>query len=156
MLKPPAVGLFADAPPHPADRSPARRRVDEPEPAGPTTLAGPPPTVVVPTEHAKRDALAAFRAIGESAMPRRLLRLLARAARGEIRDKRGRRWTGLTDYEAAAILNCERTTVNAARSPLMRAGLVTSEGKRTCRHRPSRFAVNAWTATREGQAEAAR
>ena len=37
---------------------------------------------------------------------------------------------GLTDFEAARLLNVERTSVNARRVPLVKAGIVVAEGTR--------------------------
>ena len=119
--------------------------IDTAAPASPHRLAG------LTHGHAKREALQAFRAIKAGTLAARLLELYARAGRGELLDRAGRAWPGLTDYEAAAMLGAERTSINAARNPLLRAGLVDRGASRKCRHKPSRFDVVAWTITDLGR-----
>lgn len=136
------------APPLPARPAPRSRPIDEPAPATPSRLAG------LTTPHAKREARAAVRAIQAGTLGARLLALYARAHRGEHADRQGRRWSALTDYEAAAELGVERTSINAARATLVRDGLVTKSRKRKCRYKPSSFDVWAWEATEKGMATA--
>lgn len=73
-----------------------------------------------------------------------LLNLYEQAARGEIVDKQGRRWGTLTDYEAAALLGCERSSVCSCRNRLVSLGAVREHYQRYCRWRPSRNRVSAW------------
>ncbi len=96
---------------------------------------------------AKADALRVAGQIQGSPLVDRLLALYRRAASREIRDNDGRRLPGLTDYEAAAMLGVERTSVNAARNQLVDAGRVGKLDKRFCRYRPSNQRVWAWALT---------
>jgi len=96
---------------------------------------------------AKADALRVSGQIQESPLVDRLLALYRRAASREHVDKQGRRLPGMTDYEAAAILGVERTTINAARNQLVDAGRVGKLDKRFCRYRPSNQRVWAWALT---------
>lgn len=113
---------------------------------------GPPPDVHVPPpahagqahEHAKDVAVAAVHAIQAGTLVDRLRELYERAGRLELADKSGRRWIGLTDYEAAGYLGCERSSVNTARAQLVRDGLVGRYRRRLCRYRPSGQQVVAW------------
>ena len=93
---------------------------------------------------AKTDARRTYRAIRAGSLPGRLLTLYRQAAAGQLADKDGRRWPGLTDYEAAAYLGCERSSVNAARAGLVKRGHVGKVRRRRCRYRPSNQDVWAW------------
>ena len=95
-------------------------------------------------EHAKAEAVATVRKIQAGTLVDRLRELYERAARLDLADRNGRRWVGLTDYEAAAYLGCERSSVNAARAQLVRDGLVGRYRRRLCRHKPSGQQVVAW------------
>lgn len=90
------------------------------------------------------DARRVSRELQASPLRERLLDLYRRAAARKIRDRDGRTWPGLTDYEAAAMLGVERTSINAARNALVKDGLVREHRKRPCRHKPSRQQVWAW------------
>lgn len=87
-----------------------------------------------PRETDRATARRTLRRIGAGTIPGRLLRLY------------GGNPHGLTDYEAANALGCERTTINAARGTIRRVhpGLVVSLGKRFCRFFPSNQQVNSW------------
>jgi len=121
---------------------------------GYTRPATPPASVGRPTdpprpEHpsAKADALAVAGEIQASPLVDRLLALYRRAASREHVDKQGRRLPGMTDYEAAAILGVERTSVNAARNQLVDEGRVGKLRRRPCRYRPTGRDVWAWALT---------
>lgn len=96
------------------------------------------------TQSAKPDALRARRAIASGPLKDRLLALYRLAAAGAYRDSAGRTWPDLTDYEAAAGLEVERTSVNAARNELVKAGLVVKCRRRRCRYKPSGQDVWGW------------
>ena len=113
----------------------------------PAQPAAPPAAPSDATAQAKGDALAVRGQIQASPLPERLAALYRRAASREIADKEGRRLPGLTDYEAAAMLGVERTTVNAARNALVDEGRVGKLLKRRCRYRPSNQDVWSWALT---------
>lgn len=98
---------------------------------------------------ARPDAHAAMRAIQRGTLVERYRALLAVTATRGFRTRSGEVLHALTDYEAAAALGVERTSINAARGALVREGLVRSAGKRRCRYRPSRHRVHAWALCRD-------
>lgn len=66
----------------------------------------------------------ASRAGAENAAPRALTQTVRFLAALKARPQ------GLTDWEAAELLDVERSTINARRRPLVKAGLVYSDGFR--------------------------
>lgn len=54
---------------------------------------------------------------------------------------------GLTDAEAATLLKIERTSINARRAPLVKAGLVYSDGFRTRRTNGRNLKNTVWKAS---------
>lgn len=97
---------------------------------------------------AKADALAARTTIAHGPLRDRLLALYRLAAAGTYEDRAGRRWPDLTDYEAAAGLGVERTSINAARNELVDRGLVEKARRRPCRYKPSGQDVWGWQLVR--------
>ena len=98
-------------------------------------------------EHARREAHATMRAVQAGTLVERLHALYRQAAAGQLADKDGRRWIGLTDEEAAAYLGTRRSSINAARAPLLKSGQVGKYRRRFCRKTPSRQQVWAWALT---------
>lgn len=95
-------------------------------------------------------AIETMRSIQAGTVTASLLALYRRAAAGNLTDQQGRTWPGLTDLEAAAALNVRRTTINASRHALRKAGhRVVSFRRRICRHDP-RGKVNAWGLLTDG------
>ena len=111
-------------------------------PSAPRAGNAPPPA---PT--AKADALRVKGEIQAAPLVDRLAALYRRAASRELPDSQSRRLPGLTDYEAAAYLGVERTSINAARNQLVDQGRVGKLRKRRCRYRPSSQDVWAWALT---------
>ncbi|GAB5535268.1 MAG: hypothetical protein Rubg2KO_15170 [Rubricoccaceae bacterium] len=91
----------------------------------------------------KHDALTTHAHIsGDVSLKARVLNILRTASR-----RTDGRPTSLTDYELAALLDVERSSINAARNQLVKDGLVTATTKRFCRHKPSNVQVNTWRPT---------
>lgn len=122
---------------------PGRLRTQQ-EPTPPRLDAPGPPLPGQATEHAKADAVETLLGIQDGSYTDRLLALYRRAASGQLPDKRGRRWISLTDDEAAKVLGCRRSTINASRAPLCKAGLVGRYRKRLCRVSTSGRQVVGW------------
>lgn len=70
------------------------------------------------------QAAHASRAGADAAAPRALSQTVRYLSALKVRPQ------GLTDWEAKELLDVERTTINARRRPLVKAGLVYSDGFR--------------------------